>query len=41
MPNIISHNHLIADLISIVGTTDFVLGSVDQNTDGKEMLWIM
>ena len=28
--NIISHNHLIADLISIVGTTDFVLGSVDQ-----------
>ena len=29
--NIISHNHLIADLISIVGTSDFVLGSVDRN----------
>ena len=28
--NIISNNHLLADLISIVGTTDFVLGSVDQ-----------
>ena len=28
--NIISHNHLVADLISIVGTSDFVLGSVDQ-----------
>ena len=27
--NIISHNHLVADLISIVGTSDFVLGSVD------------
>ena len=29
--NIISHNHLVADLISIVGTSDFVLGSVDRN----------
>ena len=28
--NIISHNHLLADLISIVGTSDFVLGSVDR-----------
>ena len=28
--NIISHNHLVADLISIVGTSDFVLGSVDR-----------
>ena len=28
--NIICHNHLIADVISILGTTDFVLGSVDQ-----------
>ena len=27
--NIICHNHLIADVISILGTTDFVLGSVD------------
>ena len=28
--SIISHNHLVADLISIVGTSDFVLGSVDR-----------
>ena len=30
--NIISHNHLVADLISILGTSDFVLGSVDRFT---------
>ena len=30
--NIICHNHLIADVISILGTTDFVLGSVDHPT---------
>jgi len=28
--NIISHNHLLADLITIFGTADFVLGSVDR-----------
>ena len=27
--NIISHNHLLADLIAILGTIDFVLGSID------------
>ena len=27
---IISHNHLLADLIVILGTIDFVLGSVDR-----------
>ena len=26
----VSHNHLLADLISILGTSDFVLGSVDR-----------
>ena len=28
--NIISHNHLLADLITVFGTADFVLGSVDR-----------
>ena len=28
--NIISHNHLLADLITLFGTADFVLGSVDR-----------
>ena len=27
--NVISHNHLLADLITLLGTLDFVLGSVD------------
>ena len=30
--NIISHNHLLADVIAILGTSDFVLGSVDKST---------
>ena len=38
--NIISHNHLVADLISIVGTSDFVLGSVDQLLINK-VLWMI
>ena len=29
--NINSHNHLLADLITILGTADFVLGSVDRS----------
>ncbi|MCP4985453.1 MAG: NADH-quinone oxidoreductase subunit D, partial [Colwellia sp.] len=28
--NVISHNHLLADLITLLGTLDFVLGSVDR-----------
>ena len=28
--NILSHNHLLADIISLLGTTDFVLGSIDR-----------
>ena len=28
--NVMSHNHLLADLIAILGTIDFVLGSVDR-----------
>ena len=28
--NVIAHNHLLADLIPILGTIDFVLGSVDR-----------
>ncbi len=28
--NIISHNHLLADLITVLGTADIVLGSVDR-----------
>ena len=37
--NIISHNHLVADLISIVGTSDFVLGSVDRNIPASKYSW--
>ena len=28
--NVIAHNHLLADLIPILGTVDFTLGSVDR-----------
>ena len=39
--NIISHNHLVADLISIVGTSDFVLGSVDRSDNiDRDAYWI-
>ena len=43
--NIISHNHLVADLISILGTSDFVLGSVDRFTNERDkkfhnQLWV-
>ena len=38
--NIICHNHLIADVISILGTTDFVLGSVDHEKELKVINFI-
>ena len=28
--NVIAHNHLLADLIPILGTVDFTLGSIDR-----------
>ena len=31
----ICHKHLLADIISILGTTDFVLGSVDKAGEAK------